>query len=149
MTSYECPYCPEVWASQIRLMGHVDRTHREQEPNAFTRRAAVARACISDVTPQDLAKPTDAPKGRSDLSERLAAAGERLDRAGEEIRELKNMSGQVLRRLEALDVAAMNPALVRRATLNLVWDRLIDDGNIGGAQMVMRMIDDLNKGDWS
>lgn len=94
-------------------------------------------------------KRTLASQGRKALSEKLADTGKLLGRAGDEIRELKAQANAVLARLEALDAGVMDPATVRRATLNQVWDKLIDAGNIRGAEVVMRMIGNLSDGDWS
>lgn len=84
---------------------------------------------------------------RANLAEHFADTGKRLAKAGEEIKELKAKADDVLARLEALDAANTKPEAVRRATLNQVWDKLIDAGNITGAQLVMRMIG--QPGDWS
>lgn len=94
-------------------------------------------------------KRTLAAQGRKALSEKLADTGQRLDKAGQEIRDLKAKADDVARRLEALDAGVMEPATVRRATLNQVWDKLMDAGNLTGAQLVMRMISSLPEGDWS
>lgn len=92
---------------------------------------------------------TLASQGRTDLSRKLADTGERLAKAGDEIRDLKAKTDDVLARLEKLDQAHLEPNAVRRATLNQVWDKLMDQGNITGATLVMRMISNLSEGDWS
>lgn len=94
-------------------------------------------------------KRTLAAQGRKALSEKLADTGTRLDKAAQEIRDLKAKADAVARRLEALDAGIMQPAVVRRATLNQAWDKLIDAGDIVGAQVIMRMISSLPEGDWS
>ena len=43
-------------------------------------------------------------------------------------------------RLRKLDAALVSPATVRRATLNQVWDRLLEAGDLSGAAIVMKMI---------
>lgn len=83
---------------------------------------------------------------RADLAKHFAETGARLAKAGEEIRDLKATADAVARRLEALDAMATSPAAVRRASLLSVWDRLMDKGDITGAQVVMQMID--MGGDW-
>lgn len=84
---------------------------------------------------------------RDDFTERLADTGRRLEAAGKEIAELKTAAADIARRMEALDMAAMTPATVRRATLNKVWDALIDNGHISAAHLVMKMISD-GTGGW-
>lgn len=84
---------------------------------------------------------------RDDFTKRLAATGEGLVKAGKEMAELKAACDDVARRMEALDRRMMSPATVRRATLNKVWDALVDAGNISGAHLVMKMISD-GTGDW-
>lgn len=131
------PLC--ICGEQIKLMDEeVDPTWWVHVPGSGT-------PCM-DAVP---VKRTLAAQGRKALSEKLADTGKRLDLAGDEIRELKAQADAVLARLEALDAGVMDPATVRRATLNQVWDKLIDAGNITGAQVVMRMIGSLSEGDWS
>lgn len=87
---------------------------------------------------------------RDDFADRLKSTGEGLAKAGKEIAELKAACADVARRMEALDRAAMAPDMVRRATLNKVWDTLIDAGNISGAQLVMKMIGEASAAEaWS
>lgn len=87
---------------------------------------------------------------RDDFATRLAATGEGLAKAGKEIADMKAAMEDVARRMEALDRAAMAPDMVRRATLNKVWDTLIDAGNISGAQLVMKMIGEASAAEaWS
>lgn len=86
---------------------------------------------------------------RRDLSILMDQTGQRLAQAGDEIRALKAQADATLRRLEALDQAHLAPERVRRATLNQVWDRLVDEGQMGAAAIVMRMIGSTNEGDWS
>lgn len=95
------------------------------------------------------AKLTIASQGRKELSERMAETGEKLAKAGDEIKALREQAEAVAARLEALDAGVMDPITVRKATLNQVWDKLMDAGNITGAQLVMRMIGTNFEGDWS
>lgn len=123
----------------------IEQVDAEDDPTWWTHVRPGATPC-TDAVP---VKRTLAAQGRKALSEKLADTGKRLDRAGGEIRELKAQADAVLARLEALDAGVMDPATVRRATLNQVWDKLIDAGNIRGAEVVMRMIGNLSDGDWS
>lgn len=84
---------------------------------------------------------------RDDFTKRLADTGQKLEAAGKEMAELKAAMADVDRRMEALDRQMMSPATVRRATLNKVWDALVDAGNISGAHLVMKMISD-GTGGW-
>lgn len=95
------------------------------------------------------AKRTLASQGRKQLSEQMADTGERLAKAGDEIRALREQADAVAARLDRLDAGVMDPITVRKATLNQVWDKLMDAGNITGAQLVMRMIGTNWEGDWS
>lgn len=88
-------------------------------------------------------------QGRPGLSRQLTETGDRLTKAADEIRALREKADAVAARLEALDNTAMNPAQVRRATLMQVWDKLMDQGNITGAQLVMKMHGATAEGDWS
>jgi hypothetical protein len=88
-------------------------------------------------------------QGRPGLSRQLADTGERLVKAGDEIRALREKADAVQRRLDALDAGIMTPNQVRRATLMQVWDKLMDAGNTTGAQLVMRMHGATGEGDWS
>lgn len=83
---------------------------------------------------------------RTDLTEKLKSTGERLDKAAQDMRKLREQMDAVDRRMAALDAGAELPKNVRRATLNQVWDKLVDAGNMTGAAVVMKMID---SGDWS
>lgn len=84
---------------------------------------------------------------RDDFGKRLADTGRKLEAAGQEMAALKQAMADVDRRMEALDRQMMSPATVRRATLNKVWDALVDAGNISGAHLVMKMISD-GTGGW-
>jgi hypothetical protein len=123
----------------------IEQVDPEDEPGWWTHRMGTKTPCTE---PQPV-KRTLASQGRKQLSERLADTGRKLDKAGDEIRDLKAKADAVAARLEALDAQVMSPATVRRATLNQVWDKLMDAGNITGAQEVMKMIGKLGEGDWS
>ncbi|AMD42779.1 hypothetical protein SEA_XKCD426_38 [Streptomyces phage Xkcd426] len=77
---------------------------------------------------------------RLDLAERWAEVGEGLDRAGREMAEMRQQMDDVDARLARLNEALTKPSVVRRATLNQVWDKLVDEGHMGAAAIVMRMI---------
>lgn len=130
------PLC--ICGDPIQLMDDDDPTSWIHVPGSDT-------PCTDPIP----VKRTLAAQGRKSLSERLAEQGARMEKAGQEIRDLKAKADDVLARLEALDKAHLEPAAVRRATLNQVWDKLMDAGNITGATLVMRMIGNLSDGDWS
>jgi hypothetical protein len=137
---------PDLDVPALCICGEpIEQVDPEDEPGWWTHRMGAKTPCTD---PQPV-KRTLASQGRKQLSERLADTGKRLDKAGEEIRELKAKADEVAARLEAMDRAHLEPAAVRRATLNQVWDKLMDAGNITGAQEVMKMIGKLGEGDWS
>jgi hypothetical protein len=123
----------------------IEQPDADEDPTWWTHRMGAKTPCTEPMP----VKRTLAAQGRTSLTERLADTGKRLDKAGDEIRDLKAKADAVLARLEALDAQAMSPQVVRRATLNQVWDKLMDAGNITGAQEVMKMIGRLSEGDWS
>lgn len=126
-----------ICGDPIQLLDDADPTSWIHSPGSDT-------PCL-DAVP---VKRTLASQGRTSLTDKLADTGRRLDQAGEEIRDLKAKADAVIERLEKLDRAHLEPAAVRRATLNQVWDKLMDAGNITGAQLVMRMLGQP-EGDWS
>jgi len=79
-------------------------------------------------------------KDRDDLAERLAENGRALAVAGEQMAGIRSKLDEVDARMAALDAQLTSPPVVRRATLNEVWDRLIDEGCMSGAAIVMGMI---------
>lgn len=117
----------------------------DDEPDLWIHAPGSSTPCL-DPAP---AKQTIATQGRKQLSERLTETGANLAKAGSDIADLKAKADATLKRLEALDAQIMDPATVRRATLNQVWDKLIDEGNIAGATIVMRMISNMSEGNWS
>lgn len=135
----KCPYCIETRPNRSRLQIHVDNVHRHAGTHV-SRKAAVANArkVINVVSDLNIPAPT-----------RLMSLGEDLDRAGQEIRELKASADAVLARLEALDAAVMAPAAVRSAALNQAWDRMLAEGSMSGARIMQRMIAESSEGDRS
>lgn len=117
----------------------------DDEPNLWIHAPGSDTPCL-DPAP---AKLTIAKQGRGDLTQRLTESGANLAKAGADIADLRAKADATLRRLEALDAQIMDPETVRRATLNQVWDKLTDSGNIAGATVVMRMIGNMSEGDWS
>lgn len=117
----------------------------DDEPNLWIHAPGSDTPCL-DPAP---AKLTIAKQGREDLAQRLTESGANLAKAGADIADLRAKADATLRRLEALDAQIMDPETVRRATLNQVWDKLTDSGNIAGATIVMRMIGNMSEGDWS
>ena len=77
---------------------------------------------------------------RTDLHTNLARVGSGLAEAGREMAEVRAAMDAVDERLRKLDAALISPATVRRATLNQVWDRLLEAGDLSGAAIVMKMI---------
>ncbi len=73
----------------------------------------------------------------------------RLEAAGRQIEDLKTQADAVIAWLDALDARATAPAAVRRATLNDVWDRLIEINDLRAAGLVRGMIALLPEGDGS
>jgi len=77
---------------------------------------------------------------RANLDTALARTGAGLAEAGREMAELREALDSVDERMRKLDAQLTSPATVRRATLNQVWDRLLDAGDLTGAAIVMKMI---------
>lgn len=77
---------------------------------------------------------------RADLNVALAYTGAGLAEAGREMAEMRAALDKVDERMRKLDAQLTSPATVRRATLNQVWDRLLDAGDLVGADIVMKMI---------
>ncbi|AKA61701.1 hypothetical protein SEA_YDN12_34 [Streptomyces phage YDN12] len=77
---------------------------------------------------------------REGLDAALARTGAGLAEAGREMAEMRAALDAVDARMAKLDAQLTSPATVRRATLNQVWDRLIDAGDLTGAAIVMKMI---------
>lgn len=77
---------------------------------------------------------------RAELNGRLSIVGAGLAEAGREMAEMRVALDAVDARMAKLDAQLTSPATVRRATLNQVWDRLLDVGDLAGAAIVMKMI---------
>ena len=77
---------------------------------------------------------------RANLDTALARTGAGLAEAGREMAEMRAALDAVDARMAKLDAQLTSPATVRRATLNQVWDRLLDAGDLTGAAIVMKMI---------
>lgn len=77
---------------------------------------------------------------RESLDAALARTGAGLAEAGREMAEMRAALDAVDARMAKLDAQLTSPATVRRATLNQVWDRLLDVGDLTGAAIVMKMI---------
>lgn len=84
---------------------------------------------------------------RTDLANRMRTTGRQLNRIGTELADIKSRAKEIVARLEALDQPS--PESIRRATLNQVWDRLLDANQLAAAALVMRMVGNMNEGDWS
>jgi hypothetical protein len=121
------------------------RVDPEDDPDWWIHRLGVRTPC-TDPRPMNQ---TPFDGGRRDLSEQLPGIGVKLTKVSSEIRALREKADLVAERLAALDAEVMSPSTVRRATLNQVWDRLVESGNITGAQLVQQMLSQLSEGDWS
>ncbi|APZ82201.1 hypothetical protein SEA_BABYGOTBAC_33 [Streptomyces phage BabyGotBac] len=77
---------------------------------------------------------------RESLDAALARTGAGLAEAGREMAEMRAALDAVDERMRKLDAQLTSPATVRRATLNQVWDKLLDAGDLTGAAIVMKMI---------
>ena len=77
---------------------------------------------------------------RESLNEALARTGAGLAEAGREMAEMRAALDAVDARMAKLDGQLTDPATVRRATLNQVWDKLMDAGNLSGAALVRDML---------
>lgn len=118
----------------------------EDAPDWWTHaQGAIKQVCLDPEPATEVIK----AQHRDDVNERMAETGRKLDKARQELADLKARSTATLRRLEALDAGIADPVAVRRATLLQAWDQLIDAGNIAGAQTVMGMVDRNDLGDWS
>uniref|UniRef100_A0AAU7GWV1 C2H2-type domain-containing protein n=1 Tax=Streptomyces phage Geonosis TaxID=3158856 RepID=A0AAU7GWV1_9CAUD len=82
--------------------------------------------------------PTKADRESLDVA--LARTGAGLAVAGREMAEMRAALDNVDERMRKLNAQLTSPATVRRATLNQVWDRLLDAGDLTGAAIVMKMI---------
>lgn len=77
---------------------------------------------------------------RAELTAEWTRVGDGLDKAGREMAELRASLDAVDAKMAKMDAALTSPATVRRATLNQVWDKLLDAGDLTGAAIVMKMI---------
>lgn len=74
------------------------------------------------------------------LSAQWAEVGPGLDRAAIEMSALRQQMNDVDASLSRMEARLIAPAVVRRATLNQLWDRLVDSGEMTAARIVMDMI---------
>lgn len=81
------------------------------------------------------------PQDRAELATAVTEAGERWRQAGEDMRAMRAALDAVDERMRKLDTELTKPSVVRRATLNQVWDRLLDAGHLAAAREVMKMIE--------
>jgi hypothetical protein len=77
---------------------------------------------------------------RAELTNRLSIVDAGLTEAGREMAQVREALDAVDERMRKLGKQLTSPATVRRATLNQVWDRLLDAGDLAGAAIVMKMI---------
>lgn len=76
-------------------------------------------------------------------AEQMAQLGERTRRAAGEFEHYTSMMAELLDESRELKAALNQPRTIERATLNKVWDRLVDAGNMSGAATVGQMLRDL------
>ncbi|MGH6978922.1 MAG: hypothetical protein ACRED4_06495 [Brevundimonas sp.] len=81
------------------------------------------------------------PQERAELQATWDRVGKGLDRAGKDMAEMRAALDAVDERMRKLDAELTKPSVVRRATLNQVWDRLLDAGHLAAAREVMKMIE--------
>jgi hypothetical protein len=77
---------------------------------------------------------------RAELALKLEENNYRLKSAGDDMQQLREQLDAIDNRMAKLDADLTRPSVVRRATLNQVWDRLIDQGHMAAASVVMKMI---------
>jgi hypothetical protein len=77
---------------------------------------------------------------RAELALKLEENNHRLKSAGDDMQQLREQLDAIDNRMAKLDADLTRPSVVRRATLNQVWDRLIDQGHMAAASVVMKMI---------
>jgi hypothetical protein len=96
----------------------------------------VTFSCSQAVPAAGMPTKTD----RKQLSDQWSAVGPGLDRAAGELAELRAQLDSVDQTMARMEARLTAPSVVRRATLNQVWDRLVDDGQMTAAAIVMKMI---------
>lgn len=115
-----------------------DSTEYPMWSHVFPFQAAVrAGSKCTDAIPA-AGMPTKADRESLDVA--LARTGAGLAEAGREMAQMRAALDAVDERMRKLDAQLTSPATVRRATLNQVWDRLLDAGDLTGAAIVMKMI---------
>jgi hypothetical protein len=97
---------------------------------------AVAPACLMAIPAAGMPTGFD----RKTLAERLRDQRDSFDRAADEIADLKRAVQKVVNHVAVLNTEAERFQHNERATLNRVWDRLTEVGDVVGASIVMRMI---------
>ncbi len=144
MSDLKCPYCPEVRPSRSRLQQHVDGMHHARD--FATRKTAVQAARTVETVElapdgtEESSAGTPTPQDRRDLAVRLANHGKALEGAGHEMAQLRYAFDDIDKRMIAMQAALTRPSVVRRATLNQVWDRLIDEGHVQAALVIAKML---------
>lgn len=88
-----------------------------------------------------LANNEPTPQDRAALQATWDRVGKGLDRAGKDMAEMRAALDAVDERMRKLDAELTKPSVVRRATLNQVWDRLLEAGHLAAAREVMKMIE--------
>ena len=79
-------------------------------------------------------------KDREVLTAQLTTMDAGLLAVGRDLQDLRHALDDVDEAVKALNAQLISPSVVRRATLNQVWDRLVDEGHMAAAAMVMKMI---------
>jgi len=79
-------------------------------------------------------------RDRHELAQLLRDNTGRLMKAGHDMAGIREALDAVDARMRKLDAQLTSPSTVRRATLNQVWDRLLEAGQLEAATIVMKMI---------
>lgn len=79
-------------------------------------------------------------RDRHELAQLLRDNTGRLMKAGHDMAGIREALDAVDARMRKLDAQLTSPSTVRRATLNQVWDRLVEAGQLEAAIIVMKMI---------
>lgn len=86
---------------------------------------------------------------RDDLSSTVVDMHRGLNHAGNRFHELAEATRETVQAIEAMSRLIDRPRDIRRATLNQVWDKLVEQGHMAAAQVVRDMVKAHDTGDWS
>lgn len=77
------------------------------------------------------------------VTEQMADLGDRTRRAAGEFERFQSMLAELIDESRGLTASLDMPGTVERATLNRVWDKLVDKGHLAAAQVVSEMLRNL------